>query len=479
MIFEKIGKIRDRTFLQKITNFFDGDLYPIIYAALVLVCSFTGMEIAFFVLATVVILFTTLFCRDTKSMIVPVVLTVYAVSQMHTPQPPYDSDFLYRPSVLILFGCLFAVVLAMTIFRMIACKGTGNVFRTHTKARYGLFAMGAVLILNGLFYKEYTAANLLIGLALAFSFVYFYIYIYNTLEWTENTAVYVARVIALAGAVIIVQFLELMLIDQPQNKNDLVLGWGMSNNIGGMLAMFMPACFYLAYKCRAGLAYYILGIAEYAVVVRTLSRTALLVGAMVLVASIVLLCIRGRNVRSIRIFNIVLAVALLLCIVIPNPLWELVEHYIVAGFDDSGRYDIWLNGLKNFLRAPVFGVGFYTPIAPDYSYEIENWVFPDMYHNTFIQMLAACGIVGLAAYVFHVVQGILLMFRKTTSERLFFFLVIFSLSAMSLLDNHLFHVFPVLVYSMLFAFSEKDYEKTVNSLPERQPEPLPRDRLDA
>ena len=71
------------------------------------------------------------------------------------------------------------------------------------------------------------------------------------------------------------------------------------------------------------------------------------------------------------------------------------------------------------------------------------------------------------------------MFRKTTSERLFFFLVIFSLSAMSLLDNHLFHVFPVLVYSMLFAFSEKDYEKTVNSLPERQPEPLPRDRLDA
>ena len=479
MIFEKLGKLRDSTFLHKVTNFFDGDLYPILYAVLVLVCSFTGMEIAFFVLTAAVVLFTTLFCRDTKSIIVPLVMTVYGVSQMHTPQPPYGSDFLYRPSVLILMGCLFALVLAATIFRMAACKGTGNVFRTHTKARYGLFAMGAVLILNGLFYKEYTAANLLIGLALAFSFVYFYIYIYNTLEWTENTAVYVARVIALAGAVISVQFLELMLIDQPITKNDLVLGWGMSNNIGGMLAMFMPACFYLAYKCRAGLAYYILGIAEYAVVVRTLSRTALLVGAMVLVASIVLLCIRGRNVRSIRIFNIVLAVALLLCIVIPNPLWELVEHYIVAGFDDSGRYDIWLNGLKNFLRAPVFGVGFYTPIAPDYSYEIENWVFPDMYHNTFIQMLASCGIVGLAAYVFHVVQGMLLVFHKTTPERLFFFLVIFSLSAMSLLDNHLFHVFPTLVYSMLFALCEKDRENTLRALPLQPTGKISCDRLDA
>lgn len=170
----------------------------------------------------------------------------------------------------------------------------------------------------------------------------------------------------------------------------------------------------------------------------------------------------------VRIFNIVLiACGIIFCIVFADKLVELFEHYIDKGFDDSSRFRYGKNGLLNFLKAPIFGVGFYTPIAPDWSYNIENWFFPDMYHNTIIQMIASCGVVGILAYIFHVAPGScahVQAFQHRASVLLF---VVFVLSVMSLLDNHIFHVFPALVYSMLFAVAERDFENTPEKLKEQ------------
>ena len=120
MLYQKIEKIRENTVMHKITDFLDGNRYPVVYAALALICSFTGLELAFYVLTALVAIFGTIFCRDTKSLIVPLVLAVYAVSQKHTPQPPYKSDYLYDPAILATLGVLFGLVFASTVFRMIA-----------------------------------------------------------------------------------------------------------------------------------------------------------------------------------------------------------------------------------------------------------------------------------------------------------------------------------------------------------------------
>ena len=464
MLEQKINTLRDKKAIKLLTGFFDGNIYPAVYAVLALVCSFVGFELIFFTVTAAIIVATTLFCRDTKSTFVPLVLAVYAVSQRHTPQPPYNSDYLYSTAFLVAVGCLLAVVLAVMIFRLIAYKGTGNVFRTRTKARWGLFALGAALLLNGVFYGDYTIKNLFGGIALALSFVWFYIYFYNTLEWKEDTAGYAARLLVLAGAVILLQLAEVYIFDGAVdggsiNKGALVLGWGMSNNIGGMLATFMPASFYLAYKSRCGIAYYIFGFAVFAGVILTLSRTSVLVASAVFLICIILLSIKGRHVRFIRIFNIALvAVLAVLAAVFADELARIFRYYLDRGLDDSGRFEIWENGVRNFLRAPVFGVGFYTPIAPDWSYNIENWLFPDMYHNTIIQLLASCGVFGVLAYLFHIVQGCFLVFKRPTAERIFYFFVILVLSGISMGDNHLFHVFPALVYSALIALCEKDSE---------------------
>ena len=49
-----------------------------------------------------------------------------------------------------------------------------------------------------------------------------------------------------------------------------------------------------------------------------------------------------------------------------------------------------------------------------------------------------------------------MFFKKITIERLFFFCVVGILTAMSMLDNHIFHVFPALIYALLFAVAEQD-----------------------
>ena len=476
MIYEKIQKIQSQPVMEKILRFFDGNLYPLIYAALALICSFTGLEVAFFVLTAIVVVFTAIFSKDSKPLIAPLVLVVYSVSQKHTPQYPYNSDYLYRTSVLATMGVLLAFIAAAFVFRMIVYKGQKNIFKSKAIALWGTIAFGAALVLNGIFYKGYHYYDLLLGIALAVSFVFFYIYFYNTLEWNKETGIYVAKILIVACGVILIQLAEMLIFDGviengTINKHILNLGWGLSNNVGGMLAMFMPACFYLSYKADAGWKsglYYAFGFVVLLGVALTLSRTSLLVGGVALVAIMILMSIRGRHVKMVRIFNIVLiACGIIFCIVFADKLVELFEHYIDKGFDDSSRFQIWKNGLLNFLKAPIFGVGFYTPIAPDWSYNIENWFFPDMYHNTIIQMIASCGVVGILAYIFHVAQGVVLMFRRFSIERLFYFFVVFVLSVMSLLDNHIFHFFPALVYSMLFAVAERDFENTPEKLKEQ------------
>lgn len=470
IIQQKVDALRSRRALALLTGFFESIYYPIAYALFALACSFVGFEIVYFAVTAAVVIFTVIFCEDTKCVFVPVVLAVYGVSQRHTPQPPYGSGYLYSSAFLIACGVLLALVFAAMAFRMAAFRGTGNIFRDRTKMRWGMLAMAAVLLLNGAFYSGWTAASLICGVAIALSFVWFYVFFYNTLHYCGETAAYAARVLCIAAGVIFIQLLKAHIFDGALasgsiNKDKLVLGWGMSNNIGGMLAVFMPAFFYLAYRQKYGWLWYMGGLICFCGVVLTLSRTAVLVGALALVAAMVLLSIRGRHVKFVRIFNIAaIAVLAILCAVFSEDLAQIFRHYIERGFDDTGRFEIWYSGWENFLRSPLFGVGFCTPIAPDWSYGIENWLFPDMYHNAFVQMFACCGIFGVAAYTFHIIQGLILIFKRPSPERLFFFFVIAVLSGVSMADNHLFHVFPALVYSALLGMCEKDYNATAARL---------------
>ena len=246
----------------------------------------------------------------------------------------------------------------------------------------------------------------------------------------------------------------------------------MSNNFGGMLAMFLPAPLYLAYRCKRGWLLYLYSFALLAAIACTLSRSALLTGAVLLAAGTIVLAV-AKSPR--RTFFRICAAAAVLCaaaaaFLFREQIAELLSVLFERGWSDSNRFAIWKFGLDNFLSAPLFGTGFYIQFYGDFGFDIANWVFPDMYHNILVQVAASCGMFGLLAYTFHLSGVCTLLTRKGGAASLLYLAVFLGISGASLLDNHIFHVFPALVYSLALALWERD--TAVSRLPLYAKSPL-------
>lgn len=460
---QKIRALTQLPVIKQVLWFLDSYYFPAAYALLALISSLAGLEIAYFAVTAVIVVFVCIFSRDSKPMLPLVFLAVYGVSWVHTPQPPFSSDFFYNSGVQIYFLCLGILLVACLIFRFIVFPQDKNFFKD-SKLRLGIALMTAAFLLNGVFFGNYTIKDLPFGLLIALSLFAFYIFFFNTLRVDEKTAHYVAYNLVLASGVIFLQLCKIYLFDGvikdgSVDKDILVAGWGMSNNVGGMLGMLFPASFYLALKSkRGGWAFYVLAFVFFGGVCLTLSRTSALVSGIILVAAAIYLSVVKSPIRKfVRIFNCAVVVLGIVMIIV---LWDFIREFLAVyferGFDDSGRFEIWANGIRNFLKAPFFGVGFYEPL--ENSYNIENWVFPDMYHNIFIQLISSCGIFGLLAYLVHILQVAFAVKRRPTAESLFYIIILVGIFGMSLLDNHIFHVFPAMVYSVFLLLSEREGE---------------------
>ena len=458
-----LQKAAQKPALRRIVLFFEGPFWPAAYAFLTLICSLTGGEIPFYIFTGAALAFIALFSPDTKPALVPALLAVYSTSFMHSPRAEEDpSGYFGEPHVLAVLGAFAAVVLAAYAFRLVVFGAERNFFRSDGNFRWSALFLTVALLLNGAFFADYTVFDLLLGAAVALSLFGLYIFFFSTLRTRTGLTEYLAVNLVFACGVIFAQLLWALFVEGAYSggtiDKDLVrVGWGMSNNIGGMLAMFCPACFYLAAVRRRGCIFYVLGFLFFGGVCLTQSRSSMLVGGAILLCILVYLSVKPSPHRLFfRIFNLAaLFVALLASVLFRERIREIFAVLFERGFDDSDRFFIWKSGVKNFLRAPLFGVGFYEPIAPDWSYDIVNFVFPDMYHNLFVQMLASCGAAGAAALAFHLFELLRLCAgKKPATEKLFSLAVIAAILGTSLLDNHIVHIVPAMVYSVFLLSAE-------------------------
>lgn len=241
--------------MRKLLWFFDSIWFPLAYALLAFISSLTGLEVAYFGITAIVAVFTCIFSRDSKPMLTLVFMAVYGVSWVHTPQHPYNSDFFNNRWFQIYLLVLGVLVVAAVVFRFVVFPQDRNFFK-ESKLRLGIILMTAAFLLNGVFFSDYTIANLPFGLLMALSFFLFYVFFYNTLYIDKNTGLHVGYILVIASGLIFLQLAKVLLfddviVDGSIDKNLIVAGWGMSNNFGGMLGMLSPACFYVAYKTEA------------------------------------------------------------------------------------------------------------------------------------------------------------------------------------------------------------------------------------
>ena len=137
---------------------------------------------------------------------------------------------------------------------------------------------------------------------------------------------------------------------------------------------------------------------------------------------------------------------------------SLFNLFADDGLSSSVRVGLWREAFNNYRSAPLLGVGFYVKFS---GYDIKSGIdfVPFMCHNTILQILSCCGTLGIIAYAIHRVQTIISFSKNMTMERTFIALTITALILISLLDNHMFNIFPTIIYSSLIAVLNSSEEK--------------------
>lgn len=162
-----------------------------------------------------------------------------------------------------------------------------------------------------------------------------------------------------------------------------------SNDICELMLFCIPAAFYYA---RKNYFQVFVGIFFYAVMVFTNSISAIFSGGVLLICCLVYLCAFHKEKRRVTLLLLgmigVCAAAMIVAV------WERFGGFFDFFMnEENGRAALIAEAWRNFLSAPIFGVGIGATGEVAATFMTINWT-----HNFIFQILGSMGIFGVAAY---------------------------------------------------------------------------------
>ena len=451
-----------------------------------------ALELFFYGTVILFALYVALFGDDFLPILPLFVFCYISPSSGNNPGKSETSIFYGAAGLTIL---IFAAIAVSSLLVRIAIDKNMGLKKLFTKKRYltiGFLILGAAYLLSGLgsdHYSEIVWKNLLFSLLQFLALFLVYFLFSATVQWENVNKHYFAWLavifsLTVVGELMHVYITQKVIVDNVVNgevvgntilRAHIYTGWGMYNNVGAMIALGIPFAWSLAVSHKRG--YWFVLLASFFVVatVFSCSRGSMLGAAIAFVFSLVYagikserrilflittLAVIGVCIAAFFIFKPVFAYLFELTPDLFNPEYVLsldsLEDFLHL-FNDSNRFSTYEEGFKVFAKYPFFGDSFYpSGFAPwDFS-DLEQFssFFPPRWHNTIVQLLASCGVVGLVAYGVHRVQTILLFCKNRTIEKAFIAISLICLLAMSLLDCHLFNIGPAFFYSTALVFAE-------------------------
>ncbi len=462
--------------LEYLRRYFNSIWYLITIGCLVVFGYTTGQDLFAMIVGAVLVCASLVICADLRPTMAMTLIAVFYMSVGHSPirlwmawywYPSLSRYFLEGAPLVI----LITILVTIAVFFVFHCWLRGvwkRIFTTRTRLVFWALPLVAALLANGIFAEGYTIKNLLYGIVTALTWVGIYLIYYHGIRHDARATRYIMQCLVMAAIVLMVEFLWIevtpthpMVLHDQRWQDRPFYGWGINNNLAGLIAILIPAFYYRAARCRHGWIWWCMGPVALVCILMTKSRSSLLLGGFVMVASWVVVCFVGRHKKLYRIFLIAAAsagvLAAIAVAIIKPSLFVKIYETVFRGFDDVGRFDLWRNGAESFLVYPVFGVGFF-------NITFNSWTsigLPGFSHNTLVQMLASGGAVGLLTYLVYRVRTVTLFVRKPSSLRIFLGLMMISLLGISLLDNHMFNIYPAFYYSLILALAEHDLEDTL------------------
>lgn len=456
--------------IRNFNDFLRTQWYVLLVACLTVVSSVFGQELIVYSVFVGIGVYLCLFGEDLLPLM-PIVICCY-IAPSFVNNPGRNSQSIFYPEHGGVYFIVLAVVISLCfIWRLATDKEIGGraFFTKKRSLTVGMLVLGAAYMLGGLGmanYSEYAGRTILFGFIQFVSVFVMYFIFSGGVKWEKAPKDYFAWIGLCVGFVVLAQLAEnylsgriFMIGGNTIDRELMATGWGMHNNIGGMMAMMLPFPFYLAYTRRRSWPYIGLATALMIGVIISCSRTSMFVGAVEFVfCSVLLLRKREKRVPIFIVFGGVTLILGAFAVVAFDALKDIFALFIEEIDAISKRDVLFINGMKQFRQYPVFGGSFY----PQGEYVPWDWAnleafssfFPPRWHNTLVQIAASCGAVGLVAYGLHRFQTVRLFLRRRSAETAFIAVYVVSLLAAGMLDNHFFNVGPVLFYSMALAFVE-------------------------
>lgn len=449
--------------INRINRFLASAGFIIVVMLLTAISNMFSMELAVYSIFTVAVVYICVFGADLLPLM-PIFICCYIAPSVNNNPGRNEQSVFASEQGGIYIACLAGLIAASLIYRVI--RDRRSFFSKKHRLLPGMLILLGAYLLSGLGSSGYTDTapnNLFFALLQGASILLPYLLFSGGVNWKEVRKDYFAWIGFCIGGLLMCQILWIYLstdvvIDGIIHRDRIYTGWGMYNNMGGMLAMMIPFAFYLATKYHKGWIGTVVGSAFLICVLLTCSRSSILTGSAIYLICVILMLYYARNRKGNTIAVITFVCATLLVLILfHKPIFRLFSDLLNRGLDPSSRDTIYKEGLELFKQYPVFGGSFFSP-----GYEPWEWstasgftsFFPPRWHNTIIQLLASCGIVGLAAYLLHRVQTVRLLLRSPSKENTFIACSLLVLVVCSMFDCHFFNIGPTIFYAMALAFAE-------------------------
>lgn len=443
--------------LGRFKRFFEGRLYPALTVLCVLIGSTTGSEFILNIFNILAMSAALLLVDSVLALLVPFTTIIYQVSLKNSPGHPTFSDYYFsgwRLPVLIFLIIIFALSIGFFLFRMQIWR---RLSFKKTPLLLPLIILSLAFLLNGVFSEGVGVDNLLFALSQAFAFLgIFAVFAAGLSE--KDDAKRIGEYFSYASLLITLLLFSELLVRYITAwdaifaggsivKDEVLLGWGIWNPIGVSIAVLIPMNFYGALKSRHHLLYFGGAILATLGAFMSMSRNAMIFSSLAFLSCILICCFVGEQKRFFRITSAVGAAMLaVLAIALREKLFAIISSALSLG--DNGRFDIWGEAIREFLKNPLFGTGFWS--VPSDAFYVTSFL-PPFAHQTFVELLSACGIVGLLAYLFYRAKSAVPFLRRPTLLKTMLGISILVLLGESLLDNFVFYIYTMVYYNAALA----------------------------
>lgn len=463
MLIKLFPKLQNSRFKKVLQICLDSKILIVIIAFLALLSNLFSLEIAVLYGYLSIVIIAILFSDDLLCLLPIACCSYYTFSRQNNPLSHDKTSVFLEKTAITNLIIIVSITAVFAISRLVFDIITKEEKRKFPRLTWGFLALGLSYVLGGLLSKYYDGKTAFFGLVQILSLSFCYFYFYFTIDFKKVNKSYFAFLVTIISVLLLFEIIGMLYFcgffttSGVFYRDHIYTGWGINNNVAACMCICLPGPFYYATTKKHGWIYLIYSNILFLSLVFIQSRNGIVCGLFLFFVLFISSLAKSTtfNRTNLILTQVFIFIICGVCaLVYTDYLQQKLISIIDRGFNDSGRFEIYINGLKQFLDYPIFGNGFYQCGAGRWGNNEIGPFFPARYHNTYVQLLASCGTFALLTYLFHRIQTLKLVFKNINLEKYFMGMTIFALIVTSLLDCHFFNFGPGFLYSAILLLIE-------------------------